>query len=105
EPEPGAAVHTGRAEGHLDSHHSGLAAEFSDGICPAGRRRSLNRGNGRCARPQHSCGKVAAAAGWVAVAGTAEPLLPETCERRWPTVKCSRFMHALTDYVNGVLVD
>src|SRR5881394_590921 len=49
--------------------------------------------------------EVAAAAGSVAVAGTAEPLLPETCERRWQTVKCSEFLHDLTNYLDGVLDD
>ena len=56
----------------------GLANEFSYGFCAERCGRAFDRRNRRGVGAQHSGGQIAAAAGAVAVAGAAQPLLPET---------------------------
>src|SRR5262249_28662842 len=85
---------------------SGPPPGLSNGVCTEGRGRTFDRGDRICARFERTCGKIAAVTGAVAAPGTVGTLLPETREWRWQyAMKCSDFLHELTNYLDGVLDD
>ena len=77
-PNPEQQYNQAELQGNPEQDDSGTSSQLSHGFCAAGRGRAFDRGNSRGVGTEHSRGQVAVAAGAVAVAGTAQPLLSET---------------------------